>query len=159
MLWALADLSKAVADQAHFISIIVCSRHNSLSMNFTESLAGRMSQLSLREPKTTLESLINLHQDLITALQQADACARHGSSAGNILSEFQRITGCRRTEAQFYLKQSSNDIRLVSRCSYTCRDTALMPAAFAAAAAAAPATVAAQAVCYAGSSLIHFRVL
>lgn len=87
-------------------------------MNCTESLAARMSQLSLQDPRSTIKTLVGVHQELITALQEADAFATQGSSAGAVLSEFQRITGCRRTEAQFYLKQSCNDIRWVSlRCS------------------------------------------
>uniref|UniRef100_A0A383VF93 Uncharacterized protein n=1 Tax=Tetradesmus obliquus TaxID=3088 RepID=A0A383VF93_TETOB len=70
-----------------------------------------MSQLSLQDPRSTIKTLVGVHQELITALQEADAFATQGSSAGAVLSEFQRITGCRRTEAQFYLKQSCNDIR------------------------------------------------
>ncbi|KAF6260883.1 hypothetical protein COO60DRAFT_1504531 [Scenedesmus sp. NREL 46B-D3] len=81
-------------------------------MNCTESLAGQMSQLSLQEdPCSTIKTMISIHQELIAALQQANAGAGQGDSAGSVLSEFQRITGCRRTEALFYLKQSNNDVR------------------------------------------------
>lgn len=100
-------------------------------MNCTESLAGQMSQLSLQEdPCSTIKTMISIHQELIAALQQANAGAGQGDSAGSVLSEFQRITGCRRTEALFYLKQSNNDVRWVSfdlQCMYhaTVRATSL----------------------------------
>jgi hypothetical protein len=85
--------------------------NNAATMSCSESLAGRMSQLSMQDPRSAIQSLIDVHEDLITALQQASAVANQSSSATSVLSDFQRITGCRRTEANYYLKQSNNDIR------------------------------------------------
>jgi hypothetical protein len=116
-------------------------------MSCADSLVGRVSQLSLQDPRSAIQSLVDVHEDLITALQQANAIANQSSSTTSVLSEFQRITGCRRTEAMFYLKQSNNDIRWVPRdCSARCR-SALSSTAAASAWHPDPTSTAAQIVC------------
>lgn len=71
-----------------------------------------LAQLSLEDgPSTAIQNLISFHSGLISALQQAEKLAASSGGAPPPAALFQRITGCKRTEAMFYLSTNNNDVR------------------------------------------------
>lgn len=71
------------------------------------------ASLSLEDPACTLQSLISMHNGIIAALTQAQSTqGRLSAEFPSAAHQFQHITGCKRSEALYYLKHvPNNDIR------------------------------------------------
>lgn len=83
-------------------------RHASMALQ-----AEALAKLSLDDPAGSLDSLISMHNGILNALKLADATqGRVSKDFPSAAHQFQHITGCKRSEASYYLNHvPNNDIR------------------------------------------------